>query len=170
MNFKTNIIAALVGAFSEPVTIVLAASLPIFELRLAIPLGVIKFHLPVLQVYFLSLLGNMLPVIPLLLFFKCFFHKLETVKFFGKFFKWWFGRVEKKSKLVEHWGFWGLILFVAVPLPITGAWTGTAAATLFEIRPKKAFLAIFIGVAIAGVIVSFVSSAVNGMFESQFLN
>lgn len=170
MGIKTKIITALAGVFSKQLTVVLVASLPIFELRLAIPLGVIKFHLPMFQVYLLSLLGNMLPVIPLLLFFKYFVHKLEKVKFFGKFFKWWFRRVEKRSKLVDRWGFWGLILFVAVPLPITGAWTGTAAATLFEIKPKKAFLAIFIGVAIAGIIVSFVSLAVSGMFESQFIN
>jgi uncharacterized membrane protein len=164
MSIKTEIITFLSVVFSKQLTVVLAAALPIFELRLAIPLGLIKFHLPLPQVYFLSLLGNLLPVAPLLLFFKYFFHHLEKVRFFGPFFQWWFRRVERKSKLVERWGFWGLILFVAVPLPVTGAWTGTVAATLFEIPPRKAFLAILIGVALAGVIVSFVSSAVNGYF------
>lgn len=163
-GIKTGIITALASVFSQPLTVVLAAALPIFELRLAIPLGLIRFDLPVAQVYFLALLGNILPVIPLLLFFKYFFHHLEKVRFFGPFFKWWFARVERKSKLVERWGFWGLILFVAVPLPVTGAWTGTVAATLFKINPCKAFVAILIGVAIAGVIMVFVSSMVGGYF------
>ena len=137
------------------------AALPIFELRGAIPLGCQLLGMSAIgKVYFLSLLGNLIPVLPLLLFFKYFFHHLENIKVVGKFFKWWFKRVERKSKLVERWGFWGLVFFVAIPLPVTGAWTGTAAATLFEIKVKKAFLAIFIGVAIAGVIVSLVVSGV----------
>ncbi len=135
--------------------IVGVAALPIFELRGAIPLGCQLLGMSDIgKVYFLALLGNLIPVLPLLLFFKYFFHHLKNIKFIGKLFKWWFQRVERKSKLVERWGFWGLVLFVAIPLPITGAWTGTAAATLFEIKVKRAFLAILLGVAIAGVIVS----------------
>ena len=133
------------------------AALPILELRAAIPFGFKLLGESALgKVYVLSLIGNLIPVLPSLLFFKYFFHRLENIKFIGKFFKWWFRRVERKSKLVERWGFWGLVLFVAIPLPITGAWTGTAAATLFEIKVKRAFLAILFGVAIAGVIVSLV--------------
>jgi len=140
----------------DELKVVGVAALPILELRGAIPLGVNLLGMPIGKVYFLALLGNLIPVLPLLLFFKYFFHRLENIKFIGKFFKWWFRRVERKSKLVERWGFWGLVLFVAIPLPITGAWTGTAAATLFEIKVKRAFLAILFGVAIAGVIVGLV--------------
>lgn len=143
----------------DELKVVGVAALPILELRGAIPLG-FAFGIPLGRLYFLALLGNLIPVLPLLLFFKYFFHHLENIKFVGKFFKWWFRRVERKSKLVERWGFWGLVLFVAIPLPVTGAWTGTAAATLFEVRIKRAFLAIFLGIAIAGVIVSLVVSGV----------
>ena len=137
------------------------AALPIFELRGAIPLGCQLLGMSAIgKVYFLSLLGNLIPVLPLLLFFKYFFHHLENIKVVGKFFKWWFKRVERKSKLVERWGFWGLVFFVAIPLPVTGAWTGTVAATLFEIKVKRAFLAILFGITIAGVIVSLVVSGV----------
>lgn len=129
------------------------AALPVFELRGAIPLGA-SLGLSLGRVYFLSLLGNLIPVLPLLLFFKYFFHHLQNIKFVGKFFKWWFSRVEKKSKLVERWGFWGLVLFVAIPMPVTGAWTGTVAATLFELPVRRAFLAILIGVIIAGIVMS----------------
>jgi len=144
----------------DELKVVGVAALPILELRGAIPFGCKFLGMPIGKVYFLSLLGNLIPVLPLLLFFKYFFHHLENIKFVGKFFKWWFMRVERKSKLVERWGFWGLVLFVAIPLPVTGAWTGTAAATLFEVGIKKAFLAIFLGIAIAGVIVSLVVSGV----------
>ena len=137
------------------------AALPVFELRGAIPFGCNLLGMTsIVKIYFLSLLGNLIPVLPLLLFFKYFFHHLENVKFIDRFFKWWFHRVKRKSKLVERWGFWGLVFFVAIPLPITGAWTGAAAATLFEINVKKAFLAILLGVAIAGIIVSLVVSGV----------
>jgi len=142
------------------------AALPVFELRGAIPLGV-SLGMPLASLYFLALLGNLIPVLPLLLFFKYFFHHLENIKFLGKFFKWWFRRVERKSKLVERWGFWGLVLFVAIPMPVTGAWTGTVAATLFEIRMRKAFLAILIGVAIAGIVVGLV---VNGVVQAQIFS
>ncbi|MFH1519077.1 MAG: small multi-drug export protein [Candidatus Omnitrophota bacterium] len=140
------------------------AALPIFELRGAIPLG-FALGVPLTRLYFLVLLGNLIPVLPLLLFFKYSFHHLENIKFLDKFFKWWFSKVEERSKLVERWRFWGLILFVAIPLPITGAWTGTVAATLFEIPVRRAFLAIFLGVAVAGLIVSL---AVSGIVQLWF--
>jgi uncharacterized membrane protein len=166
MDIKSKIIAFLAGVFSEEVTVALAATLPVFELRLAVPLGIIKYDLPVVQVYILALIGNLLPVIPLLLILKYFFHELEYVPFIGKVFRWWFARVERKSKIVERWGFWGLVLFVSIPLPITGAWTGTVAATLVEMRIKKAFLAIAIGVAIAGIIMSVLSVVAGSAIES----
>jgi len=153
MGIKSKIFTILISFFSEKVTILLVACLPIFELRLAIPLGILKFNLGALEVYVLALLGNLLPVIPLLLLFKYFFHKLENIPLLGKFFKWWFRRVETKSKIVEKWGFWGLVLFVSIPLPVTGAWTGTVAATLFEMPVRRAAVAISLGVALAGIIV-----------------
>jgi len=119
MDIKSKVVAALTGLFSNELTVALVATLPIFELRLAIPLGIIKYNLPVVQVYILALIGNLIPVIPLLLILKYFFHELEYVPVIGKVFKWWFRRVERKSKIVERWGFWGLVLFVAIPLPVT---------------------------------------------------
>ena len=154
-----------ISLLPKELAVLIVASLPVFELRGAVPVGV-SLGLPLLKVYFLSLLGNLIPVLPLLLFFRCFFVKLENVKILGKFLKWWFRRVERKSKVVDKWGFWGLVLFVAIPLPVTGAWTGAVAATLFEMRIRKAFLAILIGVAIAGVIVSLV---VKGVLTLGFM-
>ena len=145
--------------------VVVVAMLPVFELRGSIPLGV-SFHLPLIKVYLFSLLGNMIPVIPLLLFYRFFFHKLADLKFIGRFFRWWFARVERRSEAVRKWGFWGLVLFVSIPLPVTGAWTGTVAATLVDMNLKKAFWAILLGVCIAGCIVSLV---VTGVIELWFI-
>ncbi|MCF7869561.1 MAG: small multi-drug export protein [Candidatus Omnitrophica bacterium] len=146
----------------EELIVVGVATLPIFELRGSIPLGV-SLNLSLYKVYFLSILGNILPVLPLLLFFKFFFHKLEKIKFVGIFFSWWFRRVEKRSDVVKKWGFWGLVLLVAIPLPVTGAWTGTVAANLFELKIKKSFFAILTGILIAGLIVSLVVKGVFGL-------
>ncbi|MFH1900643.1 MAG: small multi-drug export protein [Candidatus Omnitrophota bacterium] len=138
---------------SNDLLILLVSSLPIVELRGAIPLGIIR-GMSVGKVFFLSVLGNVLVIIPLLLFFKWTVIRLEKIRSIGKILEWWFMRVRKKSKIVQAYGFWGLILFVAIPLPGTGAWTGAAAATLFNFKLPKAFLAIFLGVLIAGVLVT----------------
>jgi uncharacterized membrane protein len=112
-------------------------------------------------VYFLALVGNMIPVIPLLFILKIFFNKLQNMKFIGVFFRWWFASVERRSEVVRRWGFWGLVLFVSIPLPVTGAWTGSVAATLFKFKLRHSFAAIFLGVTIAGFIVSAISLGFN---------
>lgn len=162
MGMKSEFIAFLISLFSgEVVTFLLAAS-PIFELRLAVPMGILYFKLPLLKVYLLCLVGNMVPVLPLLFFFKYFFHRLIKVRFMGRFFRWWFNRVAAKSKVVEKWGFWGLAFFVALPLPVTGAWTGTVAATLCELPIRRAFTAILIGISMAGIVMTVLSLVAGG--------
>jgi uncharacterized membrane protein len=153
----------LFSTIKQELMVIGVATLPIFELRGSIPLGVKVFELSIYKVYFLSVLGNLIPVIPLLLFFRIFFHKLEKMQFVGRFFSWWFRRVERKSESVKRWGFWGLVLLVAIPLPVTGAWTGTVAANLLELRFKKSFFAILIGILIAGLIVSLVVKGILGL-------
>ena len=74
--------------------------------------------------------------------------------FIGNIIKWWFARVDKRTDLIRKWGFWGLVCFVAVPLPVTGAWTGTVAASLLGMKYRDAFMAIVIGVIMAGFVVS----------------
>ncbi len=149
-----------INGLPKDLAVSLMGMLPVFELRLAIPVGIVSFHLPPLRTYFLALLGNLAPVIPLLLFFRYFFHRLTGIRFVGSFFRWWFSAVERRSTAVRTWGFWGLVMFVAIPLPVTGAWTGSVAATLVELDTKKAFTAIFLGVMIAGGIVTVLSMVI----------
>jgi len=148
----------------ELVTIIVAA-LPISELRGSIPLALGVFHFSIVKAYLLSIIGNLIPVIPLLLFLESVSKWLrERFNWGEKFFGWLFTRTKKRSKLVERYGTIGLMFFVAVPLPLTGAWTGCVAAFLFGIRRAWATLSIANGVLIAGIIVTLASLGVIEIF------
>ena len=134
--------------------IIFTAALPVSELRGAIPLGLLHFKEPILKVVFLSLLGNILPVAPILLLLQPVSEKLRKFRLWDKFFNWLFERTKKKADLVEKYEAIGLALFVAIPLPVTGAWTGCIAASLFKIRFRYAFISIILGVSIAAIIVT----------------
>ncbi|MDP2922936.1 MAG: small multi-drug export protein [Candidatus Omnitrophota bacterium] len=153
MGINNKIIAFLTSLFSKEITTILVAALPIFELRLSIPLALMKFHMSLQEAFFLSLVGNILPIVPFLLFLRWSVNRLEHMKGIGKFLRWWFERAQKKSDVVQSYGFWGLVIFVAIPLPGTGAWTGCVVATLFNFKLPKAFLAISLGVLGAAIIV-----------------
>ncbi len=139
----------------ELLTILIAAS-PIIELRGAIPwaMGVLQFPWP--KAFILSFIGNILPVIPLLWFWK---HMaaflMKKSPFFDKLFSWVFARTRRKAQRhFQQYAAGALVILVAIPLPLTGAWTGTVAAFLFNIDEKKSFLLISLGVLIAGIIVT----------------
>ncbi len=139
----------------ELYTILLAAS-PIVELRGAIPIAVGFFHFWWGKALLLSLIGNILPVFPLLWFWENLSQKIsETSPLMNRFFHWLFSRTRRKFQgKWKRWGKAALTLFVALPLPFTGAWTGTIAAFLFGIEKREAFLLISGGVLIAGIIVT----------------
>lgn len=151
-----KIFFALAGLPEELITIIVAA-LPVSELRGAIPLAILTLKVPLAKAAFLSILGNLLPVIPLLLFLKPVSERLRRFEIWRKFFDRLFARTRKKASLVEKYEAVGLVFFVALPLPITGAWTGCIAASLFKIRFRYAFLAISLGVCLAAVIVTAVT-------------
>ncbi|MDO9068743.1 MAG: small multi-drug export protein [Deltaproteobacteria bacterium] len=130
------------------------AMLPIFELRGAIPVGHQVLGLPLAAAVIVSVIGNMLPVIPILLLLGPVSAWLSRYPVFKRFFDWVFNRTRSKSELVKKYEMIGLMLFVAVPLPMTGAWTGAAAAFLFGIKFWPALWAISFGVLIAAAIVT----------------
>ncbi|MCM8819555.1 MAG: small multi-drug export protein [Candidatus Omnitrophica bacterium] len=166
MDIKNKIITFFLLFFSKEIVTILIAALPIFELRLALPLAILKFNIPLFKAILLCLFGNMLPVIPMLFFLNWFVDRLENTKIIGRFFKWWFAVAKRRSRVVQLYGFLGLIIFVAVPLPGTGAWTGCLVAKLFNFDIKKAFLAIFLGVLGATIVVSLIIKFVS--FGLQF--
>lgn len=141
--------------------VLLVSMAPVIELRGAIPLGC-GLGLPAWQSYLASVIGNMIPAPFIILFIRRIFAFLRS--------RWpWFcgvidrleSRAEKKMETVRRYAFWGLFLFVAIPLPGTGAWTGALIAALLDLRLKRALPAILLGVLAAGAVVTLLSYGVK---------
>jgi len=143
--------------FSKELVVLIIAALPIFELRGALPVAINLFHFPWYYALLLAIIGNLLPVPVILLFLNAISRWLSKIGFFDRFLHWLFERTRKRGRVVERYERIGLALFVAIPLPVTGAWTGSLVAVLFGLKFRHAFLSIFIGVCIAGIIVTCLS-------------
>lgn len=145
---------------TDELLIFLVSMLPIIELRGAIPLGVFLNMNPWVLLT-LALLGNMLPVPFIILCARPvvnFFLKTRLLRPLGN---WLEEKVRKNSHKVKKYEAWGLFLFVAIPLPGTGAWTGALLAALMDMRLKTALPSILLGVVVAGLIMIFGSSIVD---------
>ncbi len=143
--------------------VALISMLPVSELRGAIPIAIGAYDMPVLSAFFWSVLGNIIPVIFILLGLDLLINRflIHRAYFFNRFFSWLFERTRKNhSKKFERWKEFALVVLVAIPLPFTGAWTGALAAFVFGIPIKKAFPLIILGVLIAGIIVSLLTIGV----------
>ena len=153
------------------VIVFFVSMVPIVELRGAIPIAV-GMGLPLLPSYILAVIGNMIPV-PVIYFFA---RKLlewgKDKPVIGKFFTFCLekGRAggQKLQKKAGRGLFWALLLFVGIPLPGTGAWTGTLAASLLDIGFKQSVLAVMLGVLLAGIIMGAVSAGALGAFGTLF--
>jgi len=145
--------------------------LPISELRGGIPYAIANDVNPFLA-YFICVGANIL-AFPIVFLFLEFLHPLFLkVSFYQKLFDKFVLRTRKKlDKKIKKYGFWGLMLFVMIPLPVTGAYTGSFAAWLFNIPKKKAFISVVLGVIISGIIVTtiwlFGSEVVKSIFIKE---
>ena len=144
---------------------------PLIELRGAIPYSQVM-GLPLLQSYIICILGNMLPV-PIIFFFARKVLEWGCDKpFIGKFFKFFLEKGHKGGeKLKSKAGkglFWALLIFVGIPLPGTGAWTGTLAASILDMDFKSSVLACMGGVLLAGLIMGIASTGVLGIIGTLF--
>ena len=154
--------ASTLGQYvSKEVVIFIISMIPILELRggllVAWSLGV-----PILKAIPIFIIGNIIPIPFILLFIKKIFQLLKKVQFFEKIIGKLENRAMKKSDNIKKYEFWGLVLFVGIPLPGTGAWTGSLIAALLEVDFKKAVLAELLGIILATIIVSFVSYGLLG--------
>ncbi|HDM08878.1 MAG: hypothetical protein B6D53_00385 [Candidatus Omnitrophica bacterium 4484_49] len=149
----------------EKVAYIIAVSAsPVVELRGAIPLAV-SMGISPLSAFLISVMGNLLPVPLLLVVFSPITAQLRETKLLKKIFSWLEERTRRKASLVQKYEFWGLVLFVAIPFPTTGAWTGSFAASIFKLNYKLSLLAITLGVIIAGIIVSVITVAGRGILR-----
>ena len=129
--------------------------LPISELRGGIPLA-LSFKVNIFSAFLVCVISNLL-VIPFVFFFMDYFHKyFMRIRFYERFFNSYLERNRRKieSKIGTKWEFWALMLFVLLPLPMTGAWTGTILAWFFNVKRRRAYLAIALGVIGAGIIIT----------------
>ena len=135
--------------------------IPIIELRGAIPMGYF-LGLPWWQSYAISVVGNMLPVPFILLFINKIIHWMagSKIRFFNRISNWLLGKVAKNREKIEKYGFWGVCFFIAIPLPVTGAWTGSLVSATIGLKFWRAMLSALLGVMIAGVIMTLASYGV----------
>jgi len=142
---------------SSVLAVLAIAASPISELRGAIPVAISAFHFPWYYAFLLAVIGNLVPVPFILLFFNTVTQLLRKVGFLERLLNWLFERTKRRGKIIKRYERIGLALFVAIPLPMTGAWTGSLVAVLFGLKFRYAFLSIFIGVLVSGVIVTCVT-------------
>ncbi|MBN2127348.1 MAG: small multi-drug export protein [Candidatus Diapherotrites archaeon] len=157
----------MVFMLNELLYLVLISFIPGIELRGAIPTGILLYGLNPLLVFFVSTLANIILILPIYIFLGFFFDLIKNLPILKTLIQ----RIQLKAeKYVEKYGFIGLTVFVAIPLPLTGAYSGVLGAYLLGIKKRKAIPAISLGVLIAGVIVTILSVlALNGFDGIKFL-
>ena len=157
-----SIIDALGGSVGKEAIVFIISMIPILELRGALLVAGPLLGVPVAKAIPLCIIGNIIPVPFILLFIRQIFKLLRNVKGIGGLIRKLEARAMGKSDSIRKYEFWGLVLFVGVPLPGTGAWTGSLIAALLEVDFKKAILAVLLGIAMATVIMSVVSYGLLG--------
>ena len=129
---------------------------PVLEIRGGM-IAARLFELPFLQAFIICYVGNMIPIPFILLFIRKIFKWMRKYKAFGKIVDKLEARSEKKKDTIVKYQEWGLLAFVAIPLPGTGGWTGALIAALMDLRIKKCLPIIAIGVFVAGLIMSLIT-------------
>lgn len=150
------------------IIVFLVSMVPLIELRGAIPIAV-GLGLDKLLSFLIAILGNMIPVPIIYLFARKVLEWGKDKKYIGKFFTWCLNKGERGGQKLEAKAgkglYWALFLFVGIPLPGTGAWTGTLAASMLKLDFKKTVIAVMGGVLLAGLIMMAISF---GLFEVIF--
>lgn len=139
------------------------AMVPVLELRGAIPMGVAA-GLPPIAACVTAILGNLLPVPFIMLLARRVADWLRGTGFFGPKIDWLERRAHLKGRIVRKYRLLGLVVLVAIPLPGTGAWTGALVASVLDIRMRNAIPAIFLGLVIAGMLITFLTMGLIHLF------
>lgn len=151
---------SLKNILSGEAIIFIISMIPILELRGSILVAPWLLGTSLVPTYIAAVVGNLLPIPFILIFIKKIFSWMKTTKHLRKIPEVLEAKAMKRSEQIEKYGYFGLFLFVAIPLPGTGAWTGSLLAVLLGLKPKKSFLYITFGVLTAGLIMSLISFGV----------
>ncbi|MBP5678298.1 MAG: small multi-drug export protein [Bacilli bacterium] len=142
--------------FGKELMVFIISLMPILELRGGL-IAAALLNLNPIESYIISIIGNIIPVPFILWFINRILEWMRKGKRLSKVAKWLDKKVEKRKGKIEKYGFWGLVLFVGIPLPGTGAWTGCLIAAVLEMDRKKAFTAAMIGIFMASIIMMLIS-------------
>ena len=134
---------------------------PILECRLGMFTAIVLLEMNPFVGFIISFLGNILPIPFILLLINWIFKVLKKVPGINKAIFWLENKTMQKRDKIDKYGIWGLLIFVAIPLPGTGGWTGALLASLLELDKKKSFLVISLGVFIAGLIITVLSLVIG---------
>ena len=134
---------------------------PILECRLGMFTAIVLLEINPFVGFIISFLGNILPIPFILLLINWIFKVLKKVPGINKAIFWLENKTMQKRDKIDKYGIWGLLIFVAIPLPGTGGWTGALLASLLELDKKKSFLVISLGVFIAGLIITVLSLVIG---------
>ena len=157
-----SIIDALSGSVGKEAIVFIISMIPILELRGALLVAGPLLGVPVATAIPLCIIGNIIPVPFILLLITPIFKWMKGTKTFKPMVAKLEAKARSKSDKIEKYEFWGLVLFVGIPLPGTGAWTGSLIAALLGVKFKKAFPAVILGICIATVIMWFISYVILG--------
>jgi len=139
---------------SQKTVILFLATLPVTELRASIPIGILVLKEGVANTVFYSILGNLIPIAPIYFLLEPVSKRLSRTRTMKRFFDWLFARAKKQSGLIDKYEALGLMLFVSIPFPGTGVWTGCLIASLLRMRFAPTFFAATAGVILAAAIVT----------------
>ena len=162
-----KIVNAIIGAFGGVTSIAFGKELlvfvislmPILELRGCL-LAAALLGLDPIPSYIISIIGNILPIPFILLLINKILEWMRKSKHFSGIANWLDKKVEKNKGQIEKYGYLGIVIFVGIPLPGTGAWTGSLIASVLEMDRKKTFIAVLLGVIIASIIMMILSFGV----------
>ena len=143
-------------AFGKEILVFIISLLPILELRGGL-IAAALLGLDPIPSYIISIIGNLLPIPFILLLINKVLDWMRKSKHFSKIANWLDSKVEKHKGQIEKYGYLGIVLFVGIPLPGTGAWTGSLIASVLEMDKKKTFLAVLLGVFLASIIMMVLS-------------
>lgn len=164
INTLFDFLASHISAYGA---VFLVSMIPLIELRGSVIVGT-AFGLPWLNVLLLSILGNLIPIPFILIFGKKLIAWLKKLPMLSRLTNWYEVRLMSKSSTIQKFAFYGLWIFVGIPLPGTGAWSGSVIASLLDVPPKKSFAAVVCGVITAGIIMTIGSRGIAGLFQLIF--
>ncbi|MCI9557717.1 small multi-drug export protein [Clostridiaceae bacterium] len=155
--------SALGGKVSGEIIIFIISMIPILELRGGLlAASPALLNVPILRAIPICIAGNLLPIPFILLLIEKVLDLMEQIPFLDRIALWVREKADKHKGQVETYGFWGLVLFVGIPLPGTGAWTGSLVASLLHMKLRKSFPAILLGIVLATIIMSLLSYGLLG--------